>query len=289
MGLLADAKKRQREKISKQFISFYDSVLYLGEPKDEAFLFIVNILENKGVYFELTHNGLEEVQLQNDNDKEDTKYIAYSMELTIKDLSEQIFRNDIDYDGISHRVGFSKKRFLEMLVDMGFLIDQNELINAQSPDLVFHDNCFEVDYYTYEMIVNERDELRQRLEHSKPTDSQLSQKLTDLNAQLTTADNKIASQAKEITDLRARIAELEANEASQSDTPTDSEPLHPRAANNASKIISALASELLGMDLTQPYADDTNGRILKAVEIQGNTLSKDTIAYWLRQAHEISK
>lgn len=65
--------------------------------------------------------------------------------------------------------------------------------------------------------------------------------------------------------------------------------LDSRTANNASKIISALASELLGMDLTQPYSDESNGKIQKAIERQGNRLGNDTIAYWLKQAHEISK
>lgn len=61
------------------------------------------------------------------------------------------------------------------------------------------------------------------------------------------------------------------------------------SANNASKIIAALASELLQMDLTQPFADKTNGKIKAAIERQGNKLSKDTIGKWLKIAHENSK
>jgi len=64
--------------------------------------------------------------------------------------------------------------------------------------------------------------------------------------------------------------------------------LHPRSANNASKIISALASELLGMDLTKPFSDETNGDIKAAIERQGNSVSKDVIAYWLKLAHKNS-
>ncbi|WP_201603727.1 hypothetical protein [Psychrobacter immobilis] len=64
--------------------------------------------------------------------------------------------------------------------------------------------------------------------------------------------------------------------------------LSTRSANNASKIIAALASELLEMDLTKPFADETNGRIKAAIEMQGNKLSKDTIGLWLKRAHENS-
>lgn len=64
--------------------------------------------------------------------------------------------------------------------------------------------------------------------------------------------------------------------------------LHSRSANNASKIISALASELLGMDLTKPFSDETNGNIKAAIERQGNSVSKDVIADWLKLAHKNS-
>lgn len=64
--------------------------------------------------------------------------------------------------------------------------------------------------------------------------------------------------------------------------------LHSRSANNASKIISALASELLDMDLTKPFSDETNGKIKAAIERQGNSVSKDVIADWLKLAHKNS-
>ena len=64
--------------------------------------------------------------------------------------------------------------------------------------------------------------------------------------------------------------------------------MHPRTANNASKIIAALTSELLNINLTQPYATNSNGIIQRAIEKQGNSMSKDVIAYWLKLAHENS-
>ncbi len=78
--------------------------------------------------------------------------------------------------------------------------------------------------------------------------------------------------------------------ASLKDQPAqeNAQPLHLRSANNASKIIAALASELLKMDITKPYANDSNGAIKSAIERQGNTLSKDIIGYWLELAHKNS-
>lgn len=64
--------------------------------------------------------------------------------------------------------------------------------------------------------------------------------------------------------------------------------LPTRTANNAGKIISALAVELLKMDITQPYGK-SNKDIAHAIERQGDTLSEDTIAHWLKIAHQVSQ
>lgn len=67
---------------------------------------------------------------------------------------------------------------------------------------------------------------------------------------------------------------------------SDSE-LPPRAANNASKIISALC-ELNKLDTTQPLGQ-TNKKIMDALERLGTPLSKDTVGKWLKLAHENTK
>lgn len=97
------------------------------------------------------------------------------------------------------------------------------------------------------------------------------------------AIEKLKKKENEVKDLLEKIRNLEGNSLSSED-----EPMHPRTANNASKIIAALTSELLSIDLTQPYATDSNGRIQRAIEKQGNSVSKDVIAYWLKLAHENS-
>lgn len=80
--------------------------------------------------------------------------------------------------------------------------------------------------------------------------------------------------------LQARIAELE-NQSGNKELPT-------RTANNASKIILAMA-ELLKWDLSKPYAKETNGKIIEVLEKQGNKLSNDVVGSWLKQAHDIGK
>lgn len=65
--------------------------------------------------------------------------------------------------------------------------------------------------------------------------------------------------------------------------------IHPRTANTASKIIGALAIEMLGMDLSKPYSDTTNGEIKKALDKMGLEVSTDTIAYWLKLAFDNTK
>ncbi len=94
---------------------------------------------------------------------------------------------------------------------------------------------------------------------------------------------KLKKKENEVKDLLEKIRNLEGKSLS-----SENEPMHPRTANNASKIIGALTSELLSIDLTQPYATDSNGRIQRAIEKQGNSVSKDVIAYWLKLAHENS-
>ncbi|MCL1623655.1 hypothetical protein M2R47_05300 [Moraxella sp. Tifton1] len=84
----------------------------------------------------------------------------------------------------------------------------------------------------------------------------------------------------ELEQAKARIAELE-NQSGNKELPT-------RTANNASKIILAMA-ECLGWDLSKPFADETNGKIREILEKQGNVLSKDTVGKWLKQAYDIGK
>ncbi|WP_147285855.1 hypothetical protein [Moraxella caviae] len=63
------------------------------------------------------------------------------------------------------------------------------------------------------------------------------------------------------------------------------QPLHSRTANNAAKVIAAMA-ELLKMDITTPYGNESNGKILGAAEKLGLQISPETIAKWLKSANQ---
>lgn len=106
---------------------------------------------------------------------------------------------------------------------------------------------------------------------------------------------KIEKSIREQLEISVRSLELSLNQnntRSTNQTSTlaenNSEELHIRSANNAAKIISALASELLELDITKPYSEESNGAIRKAIERQGNSVSAGVIAYWLKTAHEQS-
>ena len=223
MGLLAEAKERQKQKISRQFISFYDSVLYLGEPKNEALEFVINNLRNEQTHLRLEYGELYLINIQRYQDDPD-EYNYFTDDFISDHLTECVKAGHIDDNNPIYNLGFAKKSFIEMLVCFGLPVSESEQRTVQSPDLAFNDEYFEVDYYTYEMIVNERDELRERLENQQTqTDSQLSQQVAELQSQLISAGDTIKRQAEKIADLKAQLEQQAGN---QSDTATDDEILN---------------------------------------------------------------
>lgn len=118
-------------------------------------------------------------------------------------------------------------------------------------------------------------------------DKKLQSELEKTKASLVEQKHQLQAKSDEINNLKsqleqanARIAELE-NKSDNKELPT-------RTANNASKIILAMA-ELLQWDLSKPFSDETNGKIREILEKQGNALSKDTVGQWLKQAYDIGK
>lgn len=128
--------------------------------------------------------------------------------------------------------------------------------------------------------IRERKEFKERLIAEQVRNSRM-QKIDP-----STYDGALKSLSKQDDKIKHLLSKIELLE--QKAISSNDEPMHPRTANNASKIIAALTSELLNMDLTQPFASDSNGKIMKAIEKQGNTISKDVIADWLKLAHENS-
>ena len=163
MGLLAEAKKKNKEKRNRQFISFYDSVLYLGEPKQDALEFILANLCNEQTHLSLEYGELHWISIKRYQDDEDERRY-FTSEYVEKHLIDAINKGAIDASNPIYNLGFAKRSYIEMLVHYGLPITEEERINTQSPDLAFDDEYFEVDYHTFEMIVADRDDLRTRLE-----------------------------------------------------------------------------------------------------------------------------
>lgn len=145
------------------------------------------------------------------------------------------------------------------------------------------EECYEAlnsDPSTILKYIRERKEFKERLIAEQIRNSKI-QKIDP-----STYDSALKSLSRQDDKIKHLLSEIKVLE--QKAISSNDEPMHPRTANNASKIIAALTSELLNVDLTQPYATDSNGRIQKTIEKQGNTMSKDVIAYWLKLAHENS-
>lgn len=163
---------------------------------------------------------------------------------------------------------------------------KSEILELESIKIIGLDNeNFErykiVTYYDPELylkLFEENIELKKRVNLSQKNINDI--EVLNLKEELAKANDLLEKQSIQISNLQNANANLIA--------PNDKK-LPPRTANNASKIISALASELLEMDLTKPYADETNGTIKSAIEKQGNSLGKDKIADWLKLAHDQSK
>lgn len=207
--------------------------------------------------------GFHKQKYNASNNEYDTEYpTEYFLEQVLDDHVEDIF-ND-------------KHWKIEDLLSLDCMVNIGLDANA-------FEECYEAlnsEPSTVLRYIKERKEFRERLieEQVRSRKSQnIDPNLYDM------AVKQLANKDSKIKDLLNKIESLEQKAISSND-----QPMHPRTANNASKIIAALTSELLKMDLTQPFSNDSNGKIMAAIEKQGNTVSKDVIADWLKLAHENS-
>lgn len=167
LGKLAQAKQKRQERFKNEFISLYDSVLYLGEPLNEALEYIIEIAPSQSKLY-LTNDGCEVIGY--DTDLYGTRHNAiwtfgeYELcnDEIIKILTECIKQKHIDQNSPIYNLGFGKKRFLSYLQSDGIEIDPKDLENAISPTPVF-DEYLDFDHYTIQSIIDERDELREKL------------------------------------------------------------------------------------------------------------------------------
>lgn len=169
MGLLADSEQARQEKHKKQFISLFDSILYLGEPLEKSLQFVIDIMPYQSILY-LTANGLQKVFIGNDRNLwSDDIWSFNGCEMPIIDIIQHLTdcakQGKITQDNPIYHLGFNKHKFLYDLADEGIKVPPHDLETVQSPDLVFDDG-YEMDgmdFYTIQSIIQERDELREKL------------------------------------------------------------------------------------------------------------------------------
>lgn len=181
-----------------------------------------------------------------------------------------------------------------------FLSDDVFTICGDAKQFIKRMSEFEAQIIEAEKLINEHEELREKLESLPPTDNQLSQQATDLNAQLASATDTIASLQEKLQQsnfdrlesynfniaelhrvetalnqyqrenekLKAKIADLEANEPNQSDTVSKDKLLSNVELNNLKKAVIAENNRQIA-------------NILKSMDIRGE-LSKDDLLQVIR-------
>lgn len=185
LGILAKAKQKRQEKFNNEFISLFDSVIYLGEPLEQALEYIVELAPTQSKLY-LTSNGCENVTVYTDVDFEtECEYRksdfnnsiwrfgsdgiygkALNFYQIVEHLTECIKQKHIEPTNPIYNLGFGKKRFLSCLQSDGITLrDPKDLENAISPTPIFdeYSEWDNMDYYTVQSIIDERDELREKL------------------------------------------------------------------------------------------------------------------------------
>ena len=278
MGLLAKAKERHKERISRQFISFYDSVLYLGEPIKDALEFITDNLRNNQTHIRLEHGELYLISVKRYQDDEDERNY-FAGDYIEKHLVECINQGFIDETSPIYNLGFAKKSYIEMLISYGIPITEDERINTQSPDLAFDDEYFEIDYYTFEMVVADRDDLRARLEKQQVIIDNPPAENGALNA---TLEKQLAQAKAKIADLENQLAQAK---AALADKPADEVELNPKTKTSATRIMNVLFHKAQ-LDITA-HQGTTNKTIVNLSKSLNATITEKPVIFWIKEVQQL--
>ena len=112
-----------------------------------------------------------------------------------------------------------------------------------------------------------------------PTDSQLSQQVADLKAQLAKADDTIKRQAKEIADLKAQL-EQQANQPCE--TVLDDE-METKSLNAVSRLVYVLL-DMAEYDLSTHSGNGNTSIIARSEKLLQKPLSKKFVSDWIKNA-----
>jgi len=280
------------------FIYFYSFIDLLKLYSDDSTEMIVDYLINDDEFLKLDFYRLIEIAVDKNGVEANEGSLYESYDNYRKDFSfTKLEYIQLSYDayGDDDPIDYPTEYFLEQC--LGYEIDDRfndknwkiedilslDCIVNLGLDTVAFEECYKALNSDPSMILNyirEREEFKERLIAEQVRNSKM-QKI-DPNIYDITVE-QLAKKEGEIKGLLNKIEHLEQDAIADND-----KTMHPRTANTVSKIIAAIASELLNMDLTQPFANDSNGKIMAAIEKQGNTVSKDVIAHWLKLAHENS-
>lgn len=282
-----------------KFINFYSFIELLKLYADDSKEVTINYLINDDDFLKLDFYHLIEAMADKNGVEPDEESMYGDYSTKIKDFPYtkllHIHRSYDDY-ATDDPVSYPTEDFLEHLlkdtlddnfIDMYWkvedILELECIVSIELNAEVFEEyiEAFGSDARETVSYIRQIKNLKAKLivEQEKSARSQN----FDANA-YNAALKKLAGQDSQIKDLLSKIENLE-----KKSIPNNEKLMHPRTANNASKIIAALAIELLEIDLTKPFTSEANGRIKAAIERQGNKVSKDVIAYWLKLAHENSK
>ncbi len=305
MGIIYEVMKKEEEDFyswdteeDNYFVSFYLFIDLLELYADDRKKLIIDYLINDDEFLKLDfyclgfktveENGTE-VDIESINENTDIGFIKYlDNTLTYINHSYDVYEDDDPQC-------FPTEDYLELVLendvndsfnDMYWKVEDilklNCIVNIGLDTTLFneHREAMSSDARTTLNYIRERKEFKERLTAEQVRSSR-SQNIDPNIYDITV--KQLAIKEEEIQSLLNKIEHLEQTAIANND-----KDMHPRTANTVSKIIAALTSELLNMDLTQPFANDSNGKIMAAIEKQGNTVSKDIIGHWLKLAHENS-
>lgn len=164
--------EQQEQRVNKQFISIFDSVYFVSEygkgSLHQAYDFIVGSLLRKQTYL-LLITPLQVKTVYVCSEVEQSQYKPYiTFETIIYELKQCIDHEGIGTGNPIYNLGFAKKRFIEQLVHLGMMLDEQVIFDTESPDITSVEYTNESDEWAfYQGLPREYDTLRNEYEALK--------------------------------------------------------------------------------------------------------------------------
>lgn len=295
MGILSDSINRKKQKTANQFISLYDSVLYLGEPIDTALNLIIDIIPQQSILY-LMPQGLQAVFIinwehdtpagQQVNDDDVWNFGSYdtTRQEVIKSLKKSIKNKTITQNDMIYNLGFAKKRFLNYLMTLDIKPPPNDVATAESPDLYLPEDypMDGIDSTTLQLIMDDRDELRQQRDELKKRLETIDVKGAGVNDEL---QAELATAQATITELQAELAKAQAKIKELESVQGDGDELSGNSKKAISKLLYALMKEH-GYHLDGAVKGALNETLENLTIRHGVSMADETIKKWLEYLND---